>query len=106
MKEWAMSKFLYVLGVMWVIIGISGCASRFTEASIDSLRIGMPASVVREMFGAPKEVRTAVCGGATAGGEWICETWKYKDPITDEVSDFTFSVQKDGKTLNNWNVKR
>ncbi len=101
-----MSHFFYRVGATFLALALSGCASPFTPEAMERLRIGMPANEVREMFGAPKEVRTAVCGTATAGGGWVCETWKYQDPITDKVSDFTFSVNRDLKLLNSWNVKR
>jgi hypothetical protein len=86
---------------------LTGCATTsFTQEKIDKLRIGMPATEVREMFGPANEVRTAVCGGATATGQWICETWTYRDSSTYRSSNFTFSVKQDEKTLNSWDVKR
>ena len=88
---------------------ITGCAlapSSFNEANIDKLRIGIPASEVRELFGAPNEVSTSVCGGATAGGSWICETWKYRSYSSYKTNNFVFSVKQDVKVLNSWDVKR
>jgi hypothetical protein len=98
-------KLLSLLAIMFVV----GCAftpSSFNEANIDKLRIGMPATEVRAMFGSPSEVRTAVCGGNTASGTWICETWKYPTSNAYRTNDFVFSVKEDGKFLNNWNVRR
>ena len=85
---------------------LSSCATSFNEENFNKLKIGMPASEIRQIFGAPNEVSTTVCGGQTTGGKWDCETWKYQNPITDKISSFTFSVNQDIKTLNNWNVKR
>ncbi len=101
-----MPKNSVYLFLCFVVISIAGCATEFTEPKIDKLRIGMSSGEVREMFGAPNEVRSAVCGSATASGQWICETWTYKNPITDGRNDFTFSVKQDSKVLNSWNVKR
>lgn len=94
---------IFLLGLM---ILLTGCATPFTQEKIDKLRIGMPASEVREMFGPANEVRTSVCGGATASGQWICETWTYRDSSTYRSSTFMFSVKQDEKTLNSWDVKR
>lgn len=94
-----------IITIMLALI-IAGCASKFTEEAVSNLRIGMPASEIKEAFGSPREVQSAVCGGATPGGQWICETWTYKDAINDKVSSFTFSVKQDGKYLNSWRVTR
>jgi hypothetical protein len=98
---------LRFISIIFVVL-IAGCAltpSAFTETNIDRLRIGMTASEVKEMFGAPNEVSTSVCGGATSGGTWICETWKYRTR-TYKTNNFTFAVKQDVKTLNNWDVTR
>ncbi len=90
-------------------IFVAGCAytsASFNEANIDKLRIGMSSAEVRSIFGAPSEVRTAVCGANTAGGTWICETWKYSTFNAYITNDFVFNVKDDGKFLNNWNVRR
>ena len=95
------------ISVIFVAI-IAGCAitpSSFTEQNIDRLRIGMTASEVKVMFGAPNEVSTGVCGGATSSGAWICETWKYRTRSY-RTNNFTFSVKQDVKTLNSWDVTR
>ena len=87
----------------------TGCAftpASFNEANIDKLRIGMSATEVRTTFGAPSEVRTAVCGANTASGTWICETWKYPTSNAYRTNDFVFSVKDDVKVLNSWNVRR
>lgn len=100
-------KFCFYASALWLSL-LSACAltpSSFNEQNIDKLRIGMPASEVREMFGAPNEVNTAVCGGATASGSWVCETWKYKTN-TYTTNNFVFSVQQNTKLLNSWDVKR
>jgi hypothetical protein len=86
---------------------IAGCAitSSFNEENIDKLRIGMTATEVREMFGAPNQVSVSTCGGATASGAWICETWKYRTSSY-RTNDFVFSVKQDSKVLNSWDVRR
>ena len=78
-------------------INLIGCATSFTQNNIDKLRIGMNAGEVRMIFGAPDEVRTAVCGGNTPTGQWICETWTYRNSSR---SSLTFSVNQDEKKLN------
>ncbi len=72
-----MKRIIILFGLIAVISGCAFTPASFNEANIDKLRIGMPATEVRAMFGSPSEVRTAVCGGNTAGGSWIYETWKY-----------------------------
>jgi hypothetical protein len=91
------------------VVMFSGCAtgpSTFNEANIDRLRIGMLSTEIREMFGAPNEVRTAVCGAAT-GKQWTCETWRYnRSGSSYQTNDFTFAVESGMKLLNNWKVGR
>lgn len=94
---------------LFLAIFLAGCAyssASFNEANIDKLRIGMSSAEVRSIFGAPSEVRTAVCGANTAGGTWVCETWKYSTFNAYITNDFVFNVKEDGKFLNNWNVRR
>ncbi len=96
------------------LLNLSGCAeiqsplkpSPFSEANIDKLSVGMSSSEVRQIFGAPNEVRTAVCGAAT-GKPWNCETWRYQLRSNSYMSNrFTFSVDGKNKYLNDWDVKR
>ncbi len=107
-------KILHLVSALSLIISFAGCAetaslikpSAFTEQNIDRLRIGMSANEVKEIFGSPNEVDTAVCGGAT-GHTWICETWAYQRGSSKYDSNkFTFSVSDNEKRLNNWSVKR
>jgi hypothetical protein len=103
-----------IISLFGLVAFISSCAftpasfneTNFNETNIDKLRIGMSATEVRAMFGAPSEVRTDVCGGNTAGGSWVCETWKYPTSKAYRTNDFVFSVKDDGKYLNNWSVRR
>jgi hypothetical protein len=100
---------LKIIGALGLTAFITGCAftpSSFNEANIDSLRIGMSSTEVREMFGAPNEVSVATCGGATAGGAWTCETWKYRTSSSYRTNNFVFSVQQNTKLLNSWDIKR
>lgn len=90
-----------------LVVTLAGCATAFTESNIDKLRIGMTSTEIREIFGAPNEVSTSVCGSNTAGGSWICETWKYRSSGNYyQTNNFTFSVKADVKTLNDWKVRR
>jgi len=99
-------KTLYITTfVTSLLVGCAVTLTNFTEANIDKLRIGMNATEVREIFGAPNEVSTAVCGGATSSGTWVCETWKYKTNSY-SMNSFVFSVQQNVKLLNSWDVKR
>ena len=98
-----MAKYLYRLVMTLFVINLYGCATQFNESNTEKLRIGMLANEVREIFGSPDQISSAVCGGSTTGGQWICETWKY-DTFSGR-NDFTFSVKQEGKFLNNWNVK-
>lgn len=101
-----MTKFFQSLATLFPMLVLAGCATPFTEENIDRLRVGMPSSVIRQMFGAPNEISSSVCGGATAGGQWICEKWKYRNSMTDKINEFTFSVKENEKFLNSWSVKR
>ncbi len=101
-----MSKFFTNFIPLLLTLILLGCASPFTDVNVEKLRIGMPAIEVREMFGSPNEVSTSVCGSATPSGQWICETWTYRNPNTYRSSRFTFSVKQDEKTLNSWDVKK
>ena len=99
-------KNIFISIAVMIFTGCAFTPSSFNEVNIDKLRIRMSASEVRAMFGAPSEVQTAVCGGGTAGGSWVCETWKYPTSNIYSTNDFVFSVKDDGKFLNNWNVRR
>jgi hypothetical protein len=89
-----------------LVLLLTGCATAFTETNIDKLRIGMTSTEVREIFGAPNEISTAVCGANTTSGSWVCETWKYRNSGSYQTNNFTFSVKTDVKTLNDWHVRR
>ena len=90
--------------MMLLAASLVGCATQFTKSNIDTLRIGMLASEVKEMFGTPSGISSSVCGSSTPGGAWICEKWKYETMAGN--NEFTFSVKPEGKFLNSWNVKR
>lgn len=108
------SRAICIASASIALLNLSGCAeiqsplkpSPFSEANIDKLSVGMSSSEVRLIFGAPNEVRTAVCGAAT-GKPWNCETWKYQLRSNSYMSNrFTFSVDGKNKYLNDWDVKR
>ena len=97
-----------LLSLLPILGLVVSCAitSAFNEENIDKLRIGMSSTEVREIFGAPNEVSVSTCGGATAGGAWTCETWKYRSSSSYKTNNFVFSVDKGTKLLNSWDVKR
>ena len=92
-------------GSQWSTLA-SGKSSPFNEVNIDALHIGLLSNGVRDVFGAPDEVNTAVCGTATPSS-WVCETWKYQRKDNRySFNTFTFDVRDGVKSLNNWSVKR
>lgn len=99
-----MAKYFYTLVAAFISINLLGCATQFTEASIESLRIGMPSTEIKEMFGSPNRVRSSVCGASTPKGAWVCETWTYE--TMRGTNNFTFSVKPEGRFLNDWTVNK
>lgn len=99
-----MTKYIYTLLTLLASINLLGCATQFSEASVEALRIGMPSTEIKDMFGSPSRVRSSVCGSSTASGAWVCETWTYE--TMRGTNRFTFSVKPDGKFLNDWTVNK
>lgn len=96
-----MLRYLIVAVASSILLG---CATQFTDANVDTLRIGMPATDIKEMFGTPDRVKSSVCGTSTPSGAWVCETWTYEGMRG--KNSFTFSVKSDGKYLNDWTVNK
>jgi hypothetical protein len=65
---------------------------------------GMASDKILEMFGPPKSVSQAVCGGAV-GKPWTCTTWEYGEGFSDR-SSFTFSGDHGSLILNDFDVHR
>lgn len=100
-----LKKFL-ALSLLFSMLTVTGCANKFSSVNVDRLHIGMPANDVKEIFGTPNRIRSAVCGTAIAGGQWLCETWTYNDVMTGlPTNTLTFSVKDDIKSLNHWSVE-
>ncbi len=100
-------KKSYLIGFILLIFQVGAmAASAFNEENIDRIQMRMPASEVKALFGPADEVDSAVCGGSTKGGSWVCETWRYKITGSPFTNDFVFAVDKNGKLLNSWSVKR
>jgi hypothetical protein len=79
--------------------GMSG----FTTENIMKVHQGMGSNEILEMFGAPKNVRQSVCGGAV-GKPWNCTTWEYRGFLSDSRASFTFSGKSGSLILNNFDV--
>ena len=107
-------KNLYKLVIISIALLITGCAftpSSFNQSNIDRLYVGMSATSVRQIFGSPVAVSSSVCGANSGKGSWVCETWKYPTSNSYIFNEFTFSVDTnvpgiDGKTLNNWSIRK
>ena len=76
----------------------------FTPEKVMSVHQGLPSSEVLAMFGSPRNVRQAVCGGST-GREWNCTTWEYGEFPYDRAS-FTFGADGGFLVLNNFEVHK
>jgi hypothetical protein len=76
----------------------------FTTDNIMKVHRGMKSDKILEMFGAPKDVRQSVCGGAV-GTLWTCTIWAYGDSLYDGAS-FTFSGDSGSLVLNDFNIHR
>ncbi|MCW9014471.1 MAG: hypothetical protein OQL06_11870 [Gammaproteobacteria bacterium] len=64
----------------------------------------MSSDEILTLFGTPKSVSSAVCGGLT-GTTWKCTTWKYGDLFYDNAS-FTFSGDHGSYRLNSFDIDR
>jgi hypothetical protein len=78
--------------------------SRFTSENVLKVHQGMTSNSILKMFGAPKNVSQAVCGGLI-GKQWACTTWEYGD-VPYEWASFTFASRNGAFILNNFDVHR
>ena len=106
------------IAVIFLAIALSSCASlstsilstsalpgSFTTENVMKVHQGMRSSVILKMFGPPKNVRQAICGGST-DHTWTCTTWEYGRSPYDYAS-FTFSGDDpDDLKLNDFKVER
>ena len=108
------------IAVIFLAIALSSCATlseytqpestsalpkSFTSENVLKVHQGMRSSVILKMFGPPKSVRQAICGGST-GHSWTCTTWEYGKSPYDHAS-FTFSGDDpDDLKLNDFNIER
>ena len=84
--------------------GISALPASFTTENTLKVHQGMSSGEILALFGTPKSVRSAVCGGST-DATWTCTTWKYGDFPYDNAS-FTFSGNHGSYKLNNFDIDR
>jgi hypothetical protein len=73
--------------------------------NIMKIHEGMSSDKILEMFGAPKNVSQAVCGGAV-GLPWTCTTWEYGEAPLTSWASFTFSGHSGSLILNDYEVHR
>lgn len=103
-----MRKLLPIAALFPLLQACSGLGA-FTSENIDRIRVAMPSTEVREIFGAPNTVRRTTCGTKT-DKPWTCEVWKYNRYGRDyDTNDFYFSINpfdNDIKLLNSWSVSR
>lgn len=81
----------------------SALPSSFTTDNIMKVHQGMSSDEILQLFGKPKNISSAVCGGAP--NQWTCTTWEYGDFPYDRAS-FTFSGEHGSYILNNFDVDR
>lgn len=82
----------------------SALPASFTTKNILMVHQGMSSDQVLALFGEPKSVKSAVCGGLY-GETWKCTTWKYGDFPYDRA-EFTFSGEYGAYKLNNFDIHR
>jgi hypothetical protein len=74
--------------------------------SIMKIHEGMTSDKILEMFGTPKSVSQAVCGGAVSK-PWTCTTWEYGEAAyRTSWASFTFSGDRGSLILNNFDIHR
>ncbi len=83
-------------------LSTSTLPSSFTTENIMKVHQGMGSDEILKMFGTPKSVSQAVCGGERA---WTCTTWEYGEFPYDRAT-FTFSGNTEKKVLNDFKVDR
>lgn len=74
----------------------------FTTENIMKLHEGMTSQEILKLFGNPKNISQAVCGGESP---WSCTTWEYGKFPYDRAS-FTFNSGREPALLNSFSVDR
>lgn len=98
-------RFVCVFMLIGFLTACSTLPTSFTTDNIMKVHQGMSSDEIIKMFGKPKSVSQAVCGGDT-GHTWTCTTWEYGEFPYDRAS-FTFSGDgPDALVLNNFKVDR
>lgn len=82
----------------------SSLPATFTTENILKVHQGMSSDEILSLFGEPKSVRSAICGGSTSR-TWRCTTWEYGDPPYDNAK-FTFSGEHGSYRLNDFDIER
>ncbi len=81
----------------------SALPSSFPTESVMKLHQGMSSDEILQLFGEPKNIRSAVCGRDP--DQWTCTTWEYGEFPYDRAS-FTFSGEHGSYILNNFDIHR
>jgi hypothetical protein len=76
----------------------------FTTQNIMKLHQGITSTEVLKLFGNPKNISQATCGGKT-GNQWNCITWEYGKFPYDKAS-FTFNGSLKPMSLNDFDIDR
>lgn len=76
---------------------------QFTFDAVSKLRQGMPLEQVRQMFGEPDTVRSALCGPPNGG--WPCLIFEYN--MGDfQHNVFYFNMKGKSPWLNHWSIPK
>ena len=110
-----MGKTSILLFILFVPLFLSSCEtmtmsmsalpSSFSTENIMKIHPGMSSDEILVLFGEPKNIKSAVCGGAAIDNPWNCTTWEYGNSPYDNAR-FTFSGQHGSYILNNFDVDR
>lgn len=93
----------YLLNNFTINNGCSAKQEAFATQNVMKIKQGMKSDEILKIFGEPKKISQAVCGGAT-GNTWTCTTWEYCS--SSDKASFTFSGKAGEFLLNNFSVKR
>lgn len=81
--------------------GTNYLPATFTTINIMKVHPGMTSDEIIKLFGNPKSIGQAVCGG----GSWTCITWEYgKHPY--DHARFTFNGDSKPAVLNDFDIDR
>ena len=84
-------------------LSMSTLPSSFTTENIMKVHAGMSSDEILQLFGEPKNIRSAVCGRPP--DQWACTTWEYGEaPYANAY--FTFSGEHGYYKLNHFDIER